>query len=355
MKNSSSKKIDLRARFLKYAQTHARNDRLPTVREMRQALGVTNYMLMNCMNELTREGIIYCPSRKEGTFFTSHHKKYSVGLFMDNAGVYGGIGLPAWVSGFFQAFSYCDDFFVRMIPFSRKINLENVFRQYGLDAAVFYPGTEQNMHKYLSEIPGELKKRIITSVPKVITTQSLPEGNTICTDLDHWVREFVRSAIVHECRNFLFFSPPGIVCDILLDEIRKNDLPFHEECHIQSVEILQEKLPSLIRKYKINAVFCKGGMYHQFASVIKGIPSFRPYMPLFGSENMYKLMKEEYPWMNASFIFEHLSDFYRRQGETAGKALMELARTGEGFPTIKLRMKHSEEYRALCKRKGIQL
>ena len=82
--NSIRKKTELRERFMRYALTHAQGGRIPTVAEFRKALGVSNYMLLNCMNELTREGVIYKKSRKEGTFLTRGKTRSVIGLIIEH-------------------------------------------------------------------------------------------------------------------------------------------------------------------------------------------------------------------------------------------------------------------------------
>ena len=115
---SARKKVELRERLLKYASEHAENDRIPTVSELREALGVTNYLLLNCMNELIREGLLYRKSRKEGTFLAWHQKKYVIGLFEDCGGS-GFVDIPAWMSGFYRAFTRTDDFLLRIFAQDR--------------------------------------------------------------------------------------------------------------------------------------------------------------------------------------------------------------------------------------------
>ena len=140
---AASKKVELRERLLKYASEHAENDRIPTVSELREALGVTNYLLLNCMNELIREGLLYRKSRKEGTFLAWHQKKYVIGLFED-CGSSGFVDIPAWMSGFYRAFTRTDDFLLRIVQCPTAEKLPAAIRQYGLDSAVWFATTEKN-------------------------------------------------------------------------------------------------------------------------------------------------------------------------------------------------------------------
>ena len=132
--------------------------------------------------------------------------------------------------------------------------------------------------------------------------------------------------------------------------MKKLHLPWSPECRISDPDELPKKLPGLIRKYRIDAVRCAGGMQHSFALAVRNIPGFHPFFPLFGHENMYRQMREEYPWLEASFLFEHLDDFYERFGFLAGKAAIELAETGTPFPSRAVRLNYSDWYQGEKKR-----
>ena len=120
------KKIELRDRFLRYVQAHTdERDRIPTVAELREALGVTNYMLLRCMNELIREGQLYRKSRKEGTFLSYHVKKHVIGLIDNSLCGRQYVDDPAWFSGFFRAFTKNTDFILRIVPCRKAPNMNS--------------------------------------------------------------------------------------------------------------------------------------------------------------------------------------------------------------------------------------
>ena len=290
---TARKKVELRERFLKYAQEHAVNDRIPTVAEFRKALGVTNYLLLDCMNELVREGQIYRKSRKEGTFLSYHQKKYVVGLFDNTSGGKGFVDVPAWMSGFFRAFTRTEDFLLRIVPLSKAENLPEAIRQFGLDSVVWYTTASGN-NPFVDSLPEPIRKKVIyASVCMKAPAAPLGEFNTIEIDHDYWPREYVRAAVRRGCRNFLMVSQPDRVCETMLDEMQKLGLSWHPECLISDPEELPEKLPELVRKYKINAVRCAGGMQHCFALAVKDMPQFQPFMPVFGTETMYRQIRKD--------------------------------------------------------------
>ena len=342
---SARKKVELRERFMRYATTHAENDRIPTVKEFREALGVTNYMLLNCMQERAREGLIYRKSRKEGTFLSVHKKKYVVGFCDSNFEKQGFIDLPSWMTGFTRAFTRNQDFLLRFVQCNTLKILPTVIRQYGLDAMVWYTSKPEDLLAPVRGLPQEIQDKLILSPVNIVRgTDSLPQYNTVGIDHDFWPREYVRAAVRHNCRNFLMVSARDRISQIMIDEIRKQGLSFHEECFISSPADMEEKLTRLIRKYKIDAVRCAGGMQHSFALAIKNMSSFRPFLPVFGSEEIYRQMKKDYPWLNAFFLFEHLDDFYDRMGFLTGKAAFELIRSGKPFESKALKMNFSQAY-----------
>ena len=140
------------------------------------------------------------------------------------------------------------------------------------------------------------------------------------------------------------------ICESMLDEMRVQGMEWHPECLISDPEDLRRKLPELVRKYKIDAVRCAGGMQHCFALAVKNMPGFHPFMPVFGSENIYRQMKKDYPWLNTAFLFEHLDDFYERLGFLTGKAAIELAVSGKIFKSRLIRMNYSKEYKTELKK-----
>lgn len=342
---SARKKVELRERFMHYATKHAENDRIPTVTELRKALGVTNYMLLNCMKELAREGLIYRKSRKEGTFLSVHKKKYVVGFCDSHFEKQGFIDLPAWMSGFTRAFTRNEDFLLRFVRCSTLKKLPAVIRQYGLDTLVWYTSGPEDLRSSICSLPQEIQNKLILAPVNIVHgTDTLPQYNAVGIDHDFWPREYVRAAIRHNCRSFLMVSAKDRISQVMINEIRKQGLSFHEECFISSPGDMKEKLPRLIRKYKIDAVRCAGGMQHSFALAIKAMPSFRPFLPFFGSEGIYQQMKRDYPWLNVYFLFEHLDDFYDRMGFLTGKAAFELIRNGKPFESQALKMNFSQAY-----------
>ena len=352
---TARKKVELRERFLKYAQEHAVNDRIPTVAEFRKALGVTNYMLLDCMNGLIKEGQLYRKSRKEGTFLSWHQKKCVIGLFDTSSDGKGFVDSPAWMSGFFRAFTKNEDCLLRIVPSGKAEKLPEIIRQFGFGSIVWFSNQSRKTAEILENLPKSVWDKIIFTHVNFRSNEEncLPSINGIGIDHDFWAREYVRAALLRSCRNFLMISPPDRICETMQDEMRKQGLQWHPECLISDPDELPKKLPDLVRKYQIDAVRCAGGMQHSFALAVKDMPGFRPFMPVFGSEQMYRQMKKEYPWLNAYFIFEHMDDFLERFGFLAGKAAIELAETGKPFVSKLIRMNYSKEYKAELKnRKG---
>ena len=348
---TARKKVELRERFLKYAQEHAVNDRIPTVAEFRKALGVTNYMLLDCMNELIKEGQIYRKSRKEGTFLSWHQKKFVVGLF-DGSGEKGFVNLPAWMSGFYRAFTRNEDFLLRIVPGARPEDLPAAVRQFGLDSVVWCSMSEKNQAAILDSLPKKIREKIICALVSTMPCPvPLTEFNSINVDYDYWPREYVRAAARRGCRCFLMVSQRDRICESMLDEMCVQGMEWHPECLVSDPDELPDKLPDLIRKYPIDAVRCAGGMQHSFALAVKNMPGFHPFMPVFGSENIYRQMKKDYPWLNTAFLFEHLDDFYERLGLLTGKAAIELAVSGKVFKSRLIRMNYSKEYKTEIKKK----
>jgi hypothetical protein len=118
---------------------------------------------------------------------------------------------------------------------------------------------------------------------------------------------------------------------------------------LTDTKTLKKKLPEIIRKYNIDAVRCSGKYQAAFAEAVKDLPDFHPYFPYFGSENVYRKLKNDYPHLECSFIFEHLGDFHTRLGEICAEKVFEAVRTGRSFPSEKIKINFSKQYKNLLK------
>lgn len=344
MKNSSSvrKKTELRERFLRYAVEHAQDGRIPTVVELRQALGVTNYMLLNCMNELVKEGVIYRKSRKEGTFLSKGNTKSVIGLVIEQGRENEYINTPSWLAGFCGEFSCQCDFLLRMIQLPADGDLGAVIRGLGLDALVILSGSRY------CKADATYNAKIIHSMTG--TTENygilLPPNNIISVDSEYWIREYVRSSVrINRC-NFAAISPDDELNAVMVDEIRKQKLPWNAECHFADSRNFKKKLPEIIKKYNINAVRCTGKYHFDFASAVKKISGFQAIFPYFASENIYRKLQNDCE-LDCFYVFEHLDDFYKRMGKITAQKTVEMIRSGKQFPSEKIKMEFSTQYQYL--------
>ena len=338
---STRKKLELRERFLKYARSHAVDSRIPTVAELRKALGVTNYMLLNCMNELVREGFLCKKSRRDGTFLSNGPKHYVIGLVLDNGAVNEYVNIPAWLGGVCSAFRGHGDFILRTVQLSRLGNLPDAIRGLGLDAVIVNP---ERYVKGFDEFTPQVRSKILFSILNYSDPEQVfPAENTLSIDHDYWPREYVRAAVRKGCRSFLLFAPPDPICRTMIDEMEKLGLEWHPECLIADPAKLKKKLPQLIRKYHPDAIRCTGSNYPFFARTAKEFPEFRPLIPYYATDHVRESMRKEYPWLNLFFLFESLDDFNFRFGLETGRKAMEMILTGKPFPSVRLRMERSPE------------
>ena len=340
---SIQKKTELRERFMRYALAHAQDGRIPTVAEFRKVLGVSNYMLLNCMNELTREGVIYKKSRKEGTFLSTGKNKSVIGLVLEQGRENEYVNTPAWLTGFCGEFTYQCDFLLRIIQLPPDNDIPAVIRRLGLDALVI------TTLGHFRNKPLPDNSRIIYALTGMAENChiQLPPQNIISVDEEFWMREYVRTGIRLGKKNFAIISPEDAVSEIMIDEITKQGLVWHPECHLTDTKTLKKKLPEIIRKYNIDAVRCSGKYQAAFAEAVKDLPDFHPYFPYFGSENVYRKLKNDYPHLECSFLFEHLDDFHTRLGKICAQKVFEAVRTGRSFPSEKIKINFSESYKHL--------
>lgn len=341
--DSIRKKTELRERFMRYALAHAQNGRIPTVAEFRQALGVTNYMLLNCMNELTREGVIYKKSRKEGTFLTEGQTRSVIGLLIEQGRENEYINTPSWLSGFCGAFSHQSDFILRLVQLPADGDKSALIRRLGLDILVVTTLSSNN-----AALQFEDEKIVYALTGMTENCQDpLPENNVISVDEEFWIREYVRTAFRLGKKNFAIIAPEDTITRVMIDEIELRGLVWNPECHLTDTRMLKKKLPEIVKKYNINAVRCTGKYLADFAGAVKKMPDFRPFFPYFGTEDVYRKIRSDYPWLECSFLFEHLDDFYTRLGKICAEKVFDAVRTGRSFPSEKIKINYSEQYKHL--------
>lgn len=349
---TARKKIELREKFLQYARAHALGDRIPTVAEFRKALGVTNYMLSGCMNELVKQGFLVRRSRREGTFLSAGPKKKVIGLILGNGAADEYINQPGWLAGVCSVFRGIDDFLLRSVQLSRLENLPDTIRRLGLDAVIVSPiGSLQPFDGF----PPQVRSKIVFSLLNHGPSE-LPQWkeNTIGMDHDFWPAEYVRAAVRKGCRRFLLFSEPDVICRTMIGEMEKLGMEWAPECLVSDPEKLKKQLPRLIRKYHPDAVRCQGLRHSVFAQIIKEIHGFRPLVPYYGPIERTRSLRKTYPWLNLFQPFEPLDDFFFRLGQETGKKAMELVRSGKPFPSLRLAMNYSPEYRRLIQKAKLQ-
>ena len=341
--DSIRKKTELRERFMRYALAHAQDGRIPTVAEFRRALGVTNYMLLNCMNELTREGVIYKKSRKEGTFLSADKNKSVIGLVIEQGRENEYVNTPSWLSGFCGEFSHQSDFMLRLIQLPADGDKSALIRRLGLDMLV-----TTTLSPYRSAPQPEDEKIVYALTGMTENCQTpLPANNVISVDEEYWIREYVRSGVRQGKKSFAIISPRDRIAQVMIDEIQKQGLTWNPECHLTDAKTLKKKLPEIVRQYNIDAVRCTGRYLADFAVAVKKMHGFHPYFPYFGTEDVYRKIKNDYPWLECSFIFEHLDNFYTRLGKICAEKVFEAVRTGRSIPSEKIKINYSEQYKHL--------
>ena len=343
MDNPVNKQAILREHFLKYAREHAVNSRIPTVRELRQALGVSNYMLLNCMNDLIREGVLYRKSRKEGTYLADNFSRYVIGLLLDGAVRNDYLEQPGWMSGFCRAFMGRSNFFIRLISLPQNMTLEEQIRKFGLSALVIRFDKEMK-NIFPPDMSDEIRNRIICSVGGFdVRFDDLPQKNVLAPDREYWPREYVRAAVRRGCRRFVLLGRDDFVNEVMIDEMHKQGMEWSEDCRISNPGRIAPVLDKLIRKYRIDAIRC-GGAYESFlAEFFRKTPSFRPFLPVLNPFKAEGFWGDIQPAVHYTAIFETLDLFMERSGWECGVRAIELAQTGKAFPSERMKMKICHE------------
>ena len=338
--DKTSKKTELRERFISYVKANAIDNRIPTVAQIRRDLGVTNYMLLNCMNELVKEGVIYRKSRKEGTFLSTTRPKAVIGLVLEHGGENEYVNSPSLLSGFCGEFAHQKDFLLRIVQIPPDGDKIALIRRLGLDALV-------QITSFLDFSKEQLDKNIVHVLSGMVENNctKLPKNNVIAVDDKYWIREYVKIGKLLGKKKFAIIGPNDNISQIMIDEIISQGLTWHPDCHISDIKSIQKKLPQIVKKYHIDAIRCSGLFLPQLATTARKIPNFQPFFPFFGTEEVYSRLKEEYNYLNFSFVFEHLDDFYYRLGQESAQKVFDMVLSKKEFPTLKLKINHSNEYK----------
>ena len=338
-----NKKAKLREQFVKYVRVHAVNSRIPTVRELRQALEVSNYMLLNCMNDLIREGVLYRKSRKEGTYLAPVFSRYVIGLMQAGAVRNDYLEQPGLMAGFCRAFMGRSNFFIRLISPPQNISLEEQIRKFGLSALVVRSAHDiRNI--VAQDMSDEIRSRIICSVGGFdVRFDDLPEYNVLVPDREYWPREDVRAAKRRGCRRFVLLGKDDFVNEVMIDEMHKQGMEWSDDCRISNPGRVNQMLEKLICQYPVDAVRCGGAYESYLAEFFRATPSFRPFLPVLDPVRAECVWGGISPAVNYTAIFETPDLFMERFGWECGIRAIELAQNGKAFPSERLKMKVCNE------------
>lgn len=345
MDQSVNKKRMLRARVLEYARNHAVQNRIPTVRELCRGMNVSKYMLLNCMNDLIREGILYRKSRKEGTYLANSPGRKVIGLLMNGFSFRNDyLEQPPWLSGFCKAFMDKEHFFIRLLSLSPNSSLEDLIRQYDLKAVVIC------LRRDPEEIPlGKLSEEVLRkTIFSFYEFDTSPAGlspfNTLLPDREFWCREYVREAFRRGCKRFVLLGDDDFVNEAMIDEMEKLGMEWSKDCRISSTARVKQSLDKLLEQYPVDAIRCGGGYEVYLADYLRATPSFRPFLPLLDHARAQEYFKEITPAVPCAVLFESLGSFRERLGMECGLRAITLAQTGEVFPTERLQMHYRNEF-----------
>ena len=350
MKKADSTQVrqELRQRYLEYIQNHVDGDRIPPMAEIRRALGVTNYMLMKCMNDLKREGVLFCTSRKTGVHLAPQRlRRKVVGLLIESGRPCEYISNAAWMEGFCHAFARRSDVYIRQVYTTKISNLPGLFKSLGLDALVIL-ASEQTYRKLYAILPEEMRVRTIGCISQKWEPSAKWLENVIWRDRLRWIREYVSAAKRRGCRDFLLIfsgaeEDAQTPCRLLADEIRKQGLEWSSDRLIVGCNDLRKKIENLRQKYPLDAVCCSGvELQSRFFKILKDWQDYRPFMPQFGHNELFEEISNS-PWLNTEIVSESEEDYELRLGMETGERAKTLAQNGRVFESYVFPKKYNRQ------------
>ena len=323
MKKSDSALVrqNLRRRYLDYIQKHGSGNRVPRIVEIREALGVTNYMLMKCIKELRQEGLLVCNSRRNGIQLARNIRKRGVvGLFLDQGRSCDYFNSPTFLEGFFHVLGREPGVYIRCLHCPGPAKISGLFREFGLDNLVIVCENKFFSEVYESLSPA-LRSRTVFCMLDCDFPHDYPE-NVISEDCFSWIREYVGAAVRRNCRSFIqLVSAPGSPSiELFNEEIRRQGLEWSADRVVVGSHDLRRRIDSLRKKYHVDAVRCMSPLQPTFFSLLKDWPDFRPYMPLYGYKFLAQIVQDS-PWLNAEMISEDQEDYLYRMGLFTGEKI----------------------------------
>ncbi len=355
MEKSTKKdqKAKLRKNLLTLINEYSLTDRLPSERDLATTLGVTRYLLRDCLAELTRENVIQRGKTRQGTQMIGLHPwTYRIGIVLYDGRPSPCIDSPPVFQGVMNFFERHPDYLPQILTFNNLEDLSLQMEQYALSGCIWIISHSDYMMKFAS-MPEKDLVRHVFAVPggAGIPSCRLP-GNML------WVggesRDFLLSKLVESGGNRVaYVAINSLFRNALQNTLSRMGVAWDDSMWVNNVADIDEKLPEIIRGKQINAVLCDGpiGFYEHLLEVVSRLPqNQRPILTVSDNWRFRKALINHPELDGIRILCESFSHVRHMMGEASGEMLIESLRTGRIQESRKLlnRNVYFAEYKDLA-------
>ncbi|OQA88302.1 MAG: Bacterial regulatory proteins, gntR family [Lentisphaerae bacterium ADurb.Bin242] len=333
MEKSTKKdqKAKLRKNLLTLINEYSLADRLPSERDLAATLGVTRYLLRDCLSELDRENVIRRGKTRQGMQMIGLHPwTYRIGIVLYDGRPSPCIdNLPVF-QGVMDFFDRHPDYLPQILTFSNLGDLSLQMEQYELSGCIWVISHSDYMMKFVS-MPQKNLIRHVFAVPggTAIPLCRLP-GNMLWIGRES--RECLLAGLIEAgADRIAYVGIDSSFRSALKNTLSRLGAVWDDSMWVNNVADIDEKLPEIIRGKQINAILCDGpiGFYEHLLEAVSRLP--RNNRPILAVSDNWRFRKAlmAHPELNGIRVLcESFSRARRIMGEAAGEMLVESLRTG---------------------------
>ncbi len=304
------KKVTVKNHLLRcVARAGSEPELLPGERTLAVQFGVSRKTIREALKELrNNEALISLPGRR-GVFTNPAHAQavpYIIGLFF-NDGHLSHISsphMPVLTSFFNELSNITIDYELPLLNGDSPDEMISDLKNYSFDAVLWFSDGKPEMVAALDSLIAE-NFPIVVIQPLFLDYLSKTAKNGIGIDFESSGRIKARSMIEDGCRNIIYVGEKRISAHGYLDELSKSGLTVPDENFIESLDIVDKKLASLLKHRKCDSIYSDGYYalrYQKIADVVKSRPEWRKIRIYAGAGTVEESFRKANPECNITLL-----------------------------------------------------
>ncbi len=325
-------KAKLRKNLLALINEYSLADRLPSERDLALSLGVTRYLLRDCLAELTRENVIQRGKTRQGMQMIGLHPwTYRIGIVLYDGRPSPCIDNLPVLQGVMQFFERHPDYLPQILTFSNLDDLFLQMEQYELSGCIWIVSHDDYMVKFASMPKKELVRHVFAVPGGSATVPCRLPGNMLRIGLES--RECLLAGLLEAGgTRIAYIAINSFFRNALKSSLSRLGVAWDDSMWVSNIADIDELLPDILRRKQINAVLCDGspGFYEHLLDVISRQPeNERPILAVSDNWRFRKVLRVHPELKDTRFLCESFVNARRTMGEAAGEMLIESLRTGQ--------------------------